>query len=205
MDVLKAMLGDGASKFLHRAVRGIDPGTYQSQPKSHSVSSEVTFERDRKDLASLKKTLLELSQQVMSRLIQDNMRSKTPFIKLRFHDFTTTNAQKTLRHWLTSSSELYHVALELLKKRWDGHTPVRLIGLGVSGVVKDQYPEQPELWQDSDSKKKKVEEAVIGIKKKWGGAKLTRASLLGHRMRGYRPTSDEPSPPEENPPEKPRR
>jgi len=74
--------------------------------------------------------------------------------------------------------ELDFAGIRTIKRRWDGHTPIRLIGLGVSGVVKDNEPDQLELFQDPDSRKKKVEQAVIGIKKRWSGVKLTRASLL---------------------------
>jgi DNA polymerase-4 len=177
-DILDSMLGQGAAGFLFRASRGMDPGIYPTRPKSHSMSSEVTFERDRRDLQSIKQVLLELSQQVMSRIIQENQRSKTVVIKVRYHDFTTTNAQKTLRHWLTSSTEIYEITLELLRKRWDGHTPIRLIGVGVSGVESLEKSSQLELFPDSDDRKKRLEEAVIGIKKKHAGVKLTRASLL---------------------------
>jgi DNA polymerase-4 len=177
-DMLAPMFGEGAARFLFRACRGEDPGIYPSGPKSHSLSNETTFEKDRKDPDTIKQVLLELSQQVMSRLIQENLRSKTAFIKVRFHDFTTTNAQKTIKHWLTSSGEIYEMTLNLLKKRWDGHTPIRLIGVGVSGVEKHGTTTQLELFGDSEDKKKRVEEAVIGIKKKLSGVKLTRASLL---------------------------
>ena len=49
-----------------------------------------------------------------------------------------------------------------------------------------------------DSKKKRVEEAVIGIKKKWDGVRLTRASLLGHRIRDHQ-KSPEDEPPKPGP------
>ncbi len=177
-DILCSMLGQGAAGFLFRASRGLDPGIYPTRPKSHSMSNEVTFERDRRDLSSIRQVLLELSQQVMSRIIQENQRSKTVFIKVRYHDFTTTNAQKTIRHWLTSSGEIFEITLGLLRKRWDGHTPIRLIGVGVSGVESLETSTQLELFQDPDDRKKRLEEAVIGIKKKHSGVKLTRASLL---------------------------
>jgi DNA polymerase-4 len=179
LDILSSMLGEGAARFLYSAVRGGDPGFHPPQTKSHSVSNEVTFERDRRDREGLERTLLDLSQHVMARLIQEDQRSKTICIKVRFHDFTTTNAQKTLKHWVTSSNEVYRVALGLLRKRWDGHTPIRLIGVGFSGVKKTQSADQGELFPDSDSRKKKLEETVIGIKKRHKGITLTRASLLG--------------------------
>ena len=191
MAMLKPMLGTGGSRFLYNAVRGTNPEVFRTTPRSHSVSSEVTFASDKKNAEALKRVLLELSQHVMSRIISHDLRSKTVCLKLRYHDFSTTNAQKTLRHWLSSSQEIYRTVLTLLNKRWDGHTPVRLLGVGLSGVVKEDTTDQLELFQRADDRRKKVEETVINLKKKMGGVKLTRASLLdnppSHRSGDPRP------------------
>ena len=176
MDSLAAAMGKGVSHFLFHAVRGQNPGIHSETPKSRSVSHEMTFEIDRKNPVVLHRFLLELAQQVMRRLIDGRLRSKTVCLKLRLHDFTTVTARHTLRHWITSSEELHRIGIRLLDRRWDGHTPVRLVGLGVSTVVSDEEPEQAELFVDSDGKKKQVEEAVNRLQSK--GAVLTRASLL---------------------------
>ena len=178
--ILKSMMGGAAGHFLYSVVRGLDSGIRPEKPKSHSISSEVTFETDKKDAESLKRVLLELAQQVMGRLIDEDLRSHTLFIKVRFHDFSTVNAQKTEKHWISSSEEMYKIALDLFKKKWRNHTPVRLIGLGVSGVVGCDSEHQLELFEDRDGKKKKVEETVTRLRKKTG-IKLTRASLLPAR------------------------
>ncbi len=179
-DILKSMMGGAAGHFLYSVVRGLDSGIRPEKTKSRSISSEVTFETDKKDAEGLKRMLLELAQQVMERLIDEDLRSHTLFIKVRFHDFTTVNAQKTEKHWISSSEEMYKIALDLFKKKWKNHTPVRLIGLGVSGVVGCDTEHQLELFEDRDCKKKKVEETVTRLRKKTG-IKLTRASLLPAR------------------------
>ena len=178
LEMLKPMLGDAASRYLYSAVRGQDPGIHPTKTKSHSISSERTFETDRKDRESLKRTLLDLCQQVVGRLLDEGKRSRTVGIKVRFQDFTTVNAQKTARHWLGSSEEMYHIVMELFEKKWDGHTPIRLLGVGVSGVESGPEPRQQELFPDETDKRKKVEEAVINLRRKMKGLKLTRASLL---------------------------
>jgi DNA polymerase-4 len=178
LEMLKPMLGEAAGRYLYSAVRGQDPGIHPAKTKSHSISSERTFETDRKDRESLKRTLLDLCQQVMGRLLDEAKRSRTAGIKVRFQDFTTVNAQKTERHWLGSSEELYRIVMELFDKKWDGHTPIRLLGVGVSGVESGPAPQQQELFPDETDRRKKVEEAVIQLRKKMKGLKLTRASLL---------------------------
>jgi DNA polymerase-4 len=136
---LARLLGRGASVFLGKAVRGQDPGIFSEEPHSRSLSSETTFERDRKDRGGIERTLLELCHQVTFRMI---------------------------------------VARDLLASRWNGTTPIRLIGIGFSNLIQADVQDQLELFGDEFSRKKKVEEAVLRIRKKMGIISLTKASLL---------------------------
>ncbi len=180
---LARLLGAGAAGFLCAVSRGGDPGIFSEEPRSRSLSSETTFERDRKDRAGIERILLELSHQVMFRMIEDSWKSKTPTLKLRFHDFTTVSAQETLKHCVSSAEELYAVALELLSSRWNGGTPIRLIGIGFSNLSPVEAQEQLELFVDEFSKKKKVEETVFRLRNKLGDVPLTKASLMKGELR----------------------
>jgi DNA polymerase IV len=46
---LSRLLGAGASSFLSSVAHGKDPGIFSEEPQSRSLSSETTFEKDRKD------------------------------------------------------------------------------------------------------------------------------------------------------------
>ncbi len=184
-DILCSMLGKACGLYLYRAVRGFDPGIFlpESETRSRSLSSEITFESDKKNPESIKMSILEISDQIMYRLIRGGWKANTVFLKLRYFDFTTVSAQKTLKHWITSSDELYQIALELLKQKWDGSTPIRLIGAGTANLVKEETVSQGELFEDQYLKKRKVEEAVTRIRKRNAGVKLTKASLLNKKRR----------------------
>jgi DNA polymerase-4 len=175
---LARLLGRGASAFLASIVRGRDPGIFSEEPKSRSLSSETTFEVDRKDRAGIERVLLELCHQVMFRSIDEGWKSHTAALKLRFHDFTTVSAQKTLKHWVTSAEELLAVMRELLAARWNGSTPIRLIGVGLANLVGVDAEDQLELFTDDFSRKKKVEEAVFRIRQKMGETTITKAGLM---------------------------
>ena len=66
---LSRLLGQGASGFLASVARGSDPGIFSEEPRSRSLSSETTFERDRRDRTGIERVLLELSHQVMFRMM----------------------------------------------------------------------------------------------------------------------------------------
>jgi len=175
---LARLMGSGAGEFLYRIARGGDPGIFSEEPKSRSISSEITFEADRKDSSGIERMLLELCHQVTFRAMEEGWKSKTVALKLRYHDFTTVSAQKSLKHWISSAEELHSVAKELLGSRWDGGTPIRLIGIGLSGLSPIESRDQLELFADDFSKKTRVEETILKLKRKLGDIPLTKASLL---------------------------
>jgi DNA polymerase-4 len=181
--LLKSMLGEGAGSFLYNAARGIDPGIFSEQPKSHSISNEITFEQDTRDRDTIVRVLLDISHQVMFRMLEERCKTKTVFLKLRFSDFTTTTVQKTVRHYIHSADEFYDILMELLRKRWDGANPVRLIGAGAGSVEAMESPDQPELFEQDYDKKKKVEKAVFDIRSKLSGDSVVKASLLEKQRR----------------------
>jgi DNA polymerase-4 len=202
---LGRLLGAGAASFLGSVSRGGDPGIFAEEPRSRSLSSETTFEHDRKDRAGVEHVLLELCHQVIFRMIEEQWKSKTVSLKLRFHDFTTVSAQKTLKHWVSSAEELYEVARELLASRWTSGVPVRLIGIGFSNLSKVEAQDQGELFADEFSRRTKVEETVFRLRRKMGDIALTKASLM-HGERTRRPPaggSPRKEPPAETDPTSP--
>jgi DNA polymerase-4 len=182
-DILCSMMGEAGGRYLYKAVRGGDMGLFADAPKSHSLSSEITFEEDKKDSVTIRRALLDLCEQVMYRLLRGGNSTNTVTIKVRFFDFTTTAAQKTLRHTITSSDELYRLAHELLLKRWDGSTPIRLIGVGAANVRRQDSTVQGELFEDEYARRRKVEAAVTELRQRINGVKLTKASLLAKKRR----------------------
>jgi len=187
LPLLSAVLGDAAGKYLYNAVRGIEVEIHEQETKSRSISSERTFQKDRRDLPGIKRTIMELSHEVMFRLLNDKYRSKTVTLKLRYADFTTVNIQKSLKHWVSSAEEFYGINLELLRKKWNKSRALRLIGVGLANLVPRESAEQQELFADAYDKKRKVEETVTEIRKKIGNTKLTKASLLKYRKKPTQP------------------
>jgi DNA polymerase-4 len=185
--------------------RGSDPGIFSEEPRSRSLSSETTFEHDRKDRSGIERVLLELAHQVMFRMREGGWKSKTVALKLRFHDFTTVSAQRTIRHWITSADELHEVAVELLSSRWTGGTPVRLVGIGLSNLSAVETQDQLELFTDGSTRRGKVEEAVFRLQQKMGDGTLTKASLMHPEARhpeSKGPRSGRPAAKQEPPPGK---
>ena len=86
-DELRRMFGDSSGAFLYKASRGIDPGIYQGEARSRSISSEKTFYPDVYSADAIGSYLLEMSEEVMFRALDERKIPRTVGIKLRYGDF----------------------------------------------------------------------------------------------------------------------
>lgn len=191
LETLQANMGKAGGSYLYTIIRGNDPGIYQPARRSHSISNESTFETDTDDPEQVKQTLLQLSHQVMFRMMEEGAAARTVFIKVRFADFRTTTVQRTLPGPPNSAEEIFRHASEMLSERWHGG-PLRLLGVGLSASLEPVAEEthQGELFEERDraarnnekdgseggAKRHRLEEAVLRMKR--DGKQLTKASLL---------------------------
>jgi len=134
---LIARFGNSYGRYLHAASRGIDdsPLVTHWEPKSHS--RVVTFERDTEDMAFVKKSLSGLVREVAEDLRTKGYGGKTVTVKLRFADFETHTRSKTLDEATDETAVIEAAALECLE-RFDISKKVRLVGIGVEGLKKEE-------------------------------------------------------------------
>jgi len=210
LPALAQLMGEACGRYLYDAARGSDPGIASESPKRRSISSEVTFETDEEDHQVLARTLLELSEEVAFRMRRESLVAHTATLKLRRFDFLTRSAQRTVQRPIGSCDELYALATALLDSRWDGRTPLRLVGVGVSaagGTGEAVREIQGELFEDPLGRRRRVEEPVSGLKQRIDTLRRTKASLLpppAAAQSASRPGSTRkpapPGPPADRPP-----
>ena len=145
------------------------------QPKS--VSQETTFGQDVRDGAALRRVLREQSQQVARRLVKAQRLGSTVKLKIRWPDFTTLTRQTTLPRPTDQAEEIYQAALALFGKVWSPGQPVRLIGVGVSGL--SSGVRQPTLWDQPSPQEERLEQAIQELRRRFGPQAVIRASQLG--------------------------
>jgi DNA polymerase IV len=132
-DELAQLFGKNGRDLARRA-SGIDDSPIVTSHKAKSFSQETTFSRDIRDLHALQKTLSELSEGVARQLQEAGMCCHTIKIKLRWSDFTTITRQITLENPTDKHSVIYQTALALFEKAWPPKRPIRLLGVGASGL-----------------------------------------------------------------------
>ncbi len=163
----------GESLSLH--AKGIDSRNIVTEREYKQVSNETTFVRDVSDFATLEKTLREQAADVSRTLQRKQMVGNTVKIKLRWSDFTTLTRQSRLSAATHEAESILNAALALLHKVWNGQ-PVRLIGVGISGLGEDVR--QLGLWDTPDPRQERLYEAMQKVQQKFGKGAIKRASEI---------------------------
>ena len=157
---------------LARHSKGLDDRPIVTERETKSISQEVTFSRDVRDDRELEKTLREQCAEVARQLRKNDLAGSTIKLKIRWPDFTTLTRQKTLHHRTDQEDEIAKAALDLMKSVRKPNQAVRLIGVGVSGL--GQPIRQLGLWDMEDEKSRKLQEAVDGLREKYGNEVISR-------------------------------
>ena len=182
-DMLVRKLG----KLGHRLIalaQGRDASTVTPLRAAKSISTETTLSENTCDRAELAGYLLSQSQTVARQLLRSHMRARTVTLKIKSADFQQHSRNQTLKVPFCASETIHQTAVGLLDQfRLTG--PVRLVGVGVSGLQPDDQPVQAELFPDDEkiqsTKWEKVDKAVDAVASRFGGQTVKRGSLSGKK------------------------
>ena len=165
VNVLKSHFGT-YGVMLHNHASGIDDRKVETPGEAKSISRETTFGEDVRDGALLAATLRYLSEKVGSALRRQGKQAKCVSLKLRYTDFTTITRQQTLSRAGDSDQVIFDAGHRLLKKELStGKQAVRLIGIGVAGLMKVQ---QLDMFGSSSLRLEKLNKAIDRIRQKYG-------------------------------------
>ena len=173
---LERLFGKAGMEISERA-RGIDDRPVVSSREVKSISQETTFAKDISEQSDLRLTLRELSEGVGKRLRHADMAGTTVRIKIRWPDFTTLTRQITLEQPVDLDNDIYAVAYDLFQNTWKPGQPVRLLGVGVSGLTSPVR--QLNLWEQTGDKDRRLQVAIDDLRKRFGEEAIHRGRQKG--------------------------
>ncbi len=130
---LRTLVGSFGPKLKQFAL-GEDDRPLELGDEVKSISSEETLLKDTDDRSMLRKCLREQAAEISVRLKRRRLAGKTVQVKVRYGDFTTLTRQITVEEPITEANEIYRLGCFLLAKEKLVSRPLRLVGLGVSGL-----------------------------------------------------------------------
>jgi DNA polymerase IV len=150
---LRAMVGS-FGPTLKRFAFGEDSRSLATDDTVKSISSETTFLKDTEDRKILKTCLREQAEEISAKLKRKQIGALTVQVKLRYSDFTTLTRQFSVEEPITEAQDIYRLACHLLAREKLVSRPLRLLGLGVSGLgesIARQLPLLLELPKNSQA------------------------------------------------------
>ncbi|MBN2473287.1 MAG: DNA polymerase IV [Pirellulales bacterium] len=178
IDVLRARFGS-AGRHLWQLAHGLDDRTVVPDHQAKSISHETTFAIDVADREVLRAWLLELTGQVARRLRRHGLRGRTVQLKVRFADFRTITRSQTLGEPTHATDELWQAAVEMLTSRLPAaHPPVRLLGMGVSGLDGSGETQRPLFDVAGQRRQTQLDAVTDAIQDRYGRSAIGRAGAM---------------------------
>jgi len=135
--------------FLYHRALGHDDREVEPAGESQQVSTEETFEKDVLDIRILAAKLNLFSREIYEILRERGRHGRTLVLKVKYYDFEQITRSLTLAQFPDSSEGMAACAIKLLKQKTEvGKKPIRLIGLGVSGLRPVNH--QPVVWEQGE-------------------------------------------------------
>jgi DNA polymerase-4 len=173
--ILSQALGKRTEHFLALA-RGEDDREVVATRADKSLSREVTFDRDVSNPRALFAELQRQAESVAGRLRAHGLLARTIQIKVRDQRFRTVTRSQSLRAPTASTEVVFKQARTLLQIWLEQHlnTPVRLLGMGVSGL---EEPDARGIVYDTATQKA-LDSTLDEIRRRYGDDKATHALAL---------------------------
>jgi DNA polymerase-4 len=143
---------------LARHAQGLDERPIQVIHEAKSLSKERTFAQDVQEEGRLRQTLLDLAAEVA-----------TITLKLRWSGFTTLTRQTTLPAPTDQEPVIAATAWQLFQEVWQAPHPVRLVGVGVSGLSTAAQPLS--LWEGApplEEQRQPLEAVLAQLRARFG-------------------------------------
>lgn len=152
---LRALVGSWGPE-LKRFAFGDDNRPLEIGDDVKSISSENTFLKDTDDRPILRACLKEQADEIAGKLARHRLAAHTIQVKVRYSDFTTLTRQISFEESVIEAKDIYRFGCWLLAKEKLVHRPLRLIGLGVSGLTELRVQQLRLPFEDAAAKRAKT-------------------------------------------------
>lgn len=178
--VLRKRLGRAGETVWHFA-NGRDADAVTAQrAENKGYSNSVTTARDIVSREAAHQVLLSLCETVASRMRRDGKSGGCVTIQLRTNEFCHFSHQSALHGTTNITAELFGQAARVFDEAWDGVTPLRQLGVQVTGLSQEPYQQfdlfsgmSPERYE----RKLRLDETVDALRDKFGEDIIRRAKF----------------------------
>lgn len=176
---LQKLLGAKMGRQLHDYANGIDLSPVLAVPeeaKGYSIST--TTQENVTTVREAQAILLALTDSVTARMRADCAKASCVGITLRSNRFQNRCHQKKLTEPTDISREVYTLCCQLFEELWDGVTPLRLLGISLTGITKQDCAQMSLFPDERREKARKLDSTYDAIHRRFGRSAIVRGSDL---------------------------
>ena len=145
---LTRVVGQKFAVQLHESANGRNDSPVETEiPEAKSYSAERTFPKDLVDPKDIDRALFHVACIVAHRIRRDHFRASTVSMFIKYKDFSVAQKQCQVPQPTDITAVILNEARRMLTEVWDGITPLRRVGLGVSKLTHESF-EQTSLFED---------------------------------------------------------
>jgi len=181
---VQRIVGKKMGEQIHHYANGIDDSEVLAEPeeaKGYSIST--TLEEDVKSTEQAHKVFLALADSVTARMRADGAKAYCVAVSIRSGDFKTKSHQRSLENATDISKEVYHLCKQLFAELWDGHTPLRLLGIALTNITKEDTHQMSFFAEESNEKARKLDQALDAINNKYGSSTVVHGTGMRSDLR----------------------
>lgn len=157
-----------------------------------SISTETTFTHDIGDRQVLRNCLLNLVDELTSRMRHEGLRGRTIDLKLRSSDFRTCTRSCSLDEATNSTQIIWQAAATLLGRSLAPDLlPLRLLGVGATKLTSDEVLQGRLFGDDERERHSALDTAIDSIRGQFGTDAIHRASQLDQTETRQQDTREE--------------
>ena len=172
-----------AGTYLWEKAHGIDHSEIIPHTDRKSISIEHTFDVNVSDQRTLETILVSMTEELSSKLRREDKLASCLAIKIRYANFETHTQQQKIA-FTAAEHILLPGVKNLLKKAWNQHRPIRLIGVKLSDLCTGRY--QINLFEDNEERIR-LYQAMDNINFKFGDKTVCRAAGMDIGTRNFNP------------------
>ena len=145
---LTRIVGKKFAEQLHENANGRDDSPVETEvPEAKSISAERTFSNDIGTEKEIDRALFNVACVVAHRLRRADFHTSCVSVFIKYRDFSVVQRQHQMSQPTNITAVILNEARAMLQDIWDGESPIRQIGLGVSRLTHENAV-QMSLFED---------------------------------------------------------
>lgn len=178
------LVGNKLGAQISRYANGVDDSPVSGEREAAKCyGNSVTLEEDVTEWRGADPVLLELCDSTASRMRADGAYCTGISVTIRFRDFKTRSHQRRLAEPTDVTDEIIETARQLIRELWDGHTPLRLLGVTLLDVIHGGEIQLSLFPAEEKARRQKVDKTVDELRGRFGADAVVRGTSLQSKLR----------------------